>query len=418
MKIIQLLARVEGNGVTRYVIELNKGLKNLGHDVEIIYVKANDKSEMYAKKQNIDGIVEYDYSEETINHINSADLLIVNSIMSKKANPKYKEAWKDMLINKIHIKKIIMINDHKYAGFNAYYGPLYKESEMWLAFDHIVTFSKESEVSIMIRKYIGDEEFNKRFLHLINPYEYDDTHSHWTPFKDKKRRISYFGSQSLIKDPMRLLRGREHFYAHDYELEYHGIQRTINMASQPDLLYSWDENGNKGPSKACIWADDKKWRLANGIDPNDLMIDTPRQKNWIYIFGEYVRTDGLMMMSKNAFGCNFFNLKNPLCTGDILEYSIHEIIDMGTIPLLDYDTGKHTYIYENGVRTNKTILDEGAGIFIKKDLSNIEECLNQMDDIMSSEEKYNNFRIHCFNIYKECVKPIYIAGKLLKEIFN
>ena len=46
MKIIQLLPRIECSGVTCYVIELNKGLVKVGYDVDIIYVRANEKHEM------------------------------------------------------------------------------------------------------------------------------------------------------------------------------------------------------------------------------------------------------------------------------------------------------------------------------------------------------------------------------------
>lgn len=419
MKIIQLLARVEGAGVTRYTIELGNAMKELGHEVEVIYVKAHDKPEMVARKQNFENITEYDYSDETVKHINEADLVIINSIISKKADEKYKTAWYDMVQNKITTKKVIVLNDHKASGTASYYGTIYKNEDFWLSFDHICTFSPTGEVPMMIKRFMKDEnEFTKRYIHLLHPYKFDDTHNTWQNFSDKKRRVTYLGSQSLIKDPMRILRGREHFYRHDYELEYRGIMRTINMATQPDLIYSWDENGNKGPSKACIWADDKKWRLANNIALDDNMIDTKRQKNWIYIFGEFIREEGLYVVSKSAFGCNFFNLKNPINCGDNLEYSIFEMIDRGTIPLLDYDTANNVYLYVNGEKTNKTLYDLGLGVFLKMDLSNAEECMQQMDKLMNDENAYNEMRNKLFDYYKQHCDPLANTKKFIEDCMS
>ena len=41
--------------------------------------------------QSISNAVEYNYSDETVNHLNEADLVIINSIMEKKADEKYHE---------------------------------------------------------------------------------------------------------------------------------------------------------------------------------------------------------------------------------------------------------------------------------------------------------------------------------------
>ena len=37
MKIIQFLGELDEHGTGRYIIELNKALKMIGHDVEIVY---------------------------------------------------------------------------------------------------------------------------------------------------------------------------------------------------------------------------------------------------------------------------------------------------------------------------------------------------------------------------------------------
>lgn len=421
MKIVQLMARIEGSGVTRYVIELNKGLKLAGHDVEVIYVKAHEKAEMKNGTQDIPFAVEYDYSDETVKHLNEADLVIINSIMEKKADPKYHDLWMDLVMHKITTRKAIVCNDHNVLGFAAYYGPLLHNSEFWLAFDKIITFAPKAMVAQKICLACGEEEFNKRFVHLILPHVYsEDDKKNWVSFDQKLRRITYLGRHSGFKDPTRLLRGRDKFYEHDYELEMRGIKRTINVSTIPDLLYSFDEEGNRHPSTACIMASDKKWRVANGIALDDPMLDTPkREKGWCYVFDAYKRDEGLKIVAKSAFGCDFFNLKNDGCYGDDFEYSIFEIIQMGSIPLLDWDAGRACKMYdENTNCLNKSALELGLGIFIKKDLSNLDECLEQMDDLMNNPQKYDEMRNKIFDAFKKNCDAKSIAQKMVNECMN
>jgi len=421
MKIVQLMARIEGSGVTRYVIELNKGLKLAGHDVEIIYVKAHEKAQMKNGTQDIPEAVEYDYSDETVKHLNEADLVIINSIMEKKADPKYRDLWMDMLMNKITTRKVIVCNDHNPSGFAAYYGPLLHNSEFWLSFDKIITFAPKARVAEKIALACGQEEFDKRFVHLLLPHVYDDkVKEQWVPATEKLRRITYLGRHSGFKDPTRLLRGRDSFYAHDYELEMRGIKRTINVSTIPDLIYSFDENGNRIPSTACIMASDKKWRIANNISLDDPMIDTPeRKKGWCYVFDAYKRDEGLKIVAKSAFGCDFFNLKNDGCYGDDFEYSIFEMIEMGSIPLLDWNAGNACRMYdENTNCLNKTALEMGLGIFLKKDLSNIDECLEQMDELMNDPVKYDEMRNKIFDAFKKNCDARSIAQKMIDDCFK
>lgn len=421
MKIVQLMARIEGSGVTRYVIELNKGFKLAGYDVEIAYVKAHEKAEMKNGTQDIPEAVEYDYSEESIKHFNEADIVIVNSIMEKKADPKYHDLWMDLVMNKITTRKCIVCNDHNVLGFAAYYGPLLHNPEFWLAFDKIITFAPHAKVAEKICLACGsEEEFNKRFVHLLLPHVYDDkVKENWVPFEEKLRRITYLGRHSGFKDPTRLLRGRDGFYAHDYELEMRGIKRTINVSTIPDLLYSFDENGDRHPSTACIMASDKKWRQANGIALDDPMLETPkREKGWCYVFDAYKRDEGLKIVAKSAFGCDFFHLKDELCYGDDFEYSIFEMIEMGSIPLLDWDAGHACRMYDENMQPGKSAYELGLGIFLKEDLSNLDECLKQMDELMNDKAKYDELRNRIFDAFKINCDAKKIAEKLIKECFE
>jgi hypothetical protein len=353
--------------------------------------------------------------------IYEADLVIINSIMEKKADPKYHDLWMDLVMNKITTKKAIVCNDHNVLGFAAYYGPLLHNHDFWQSFDKIISFAPEAKVVEKIALACGSkEEFDKRFVQLIHPYEFsDDDKSKWIPAEQKYRRITYLGRHATFKDPDRLIRGRQKFYEHDYELEMRGIKRTINVSTIPDFIYSFDENGNRIPSTACIMASDKKWREANGIALNDSMIDTPRQKGWCYVFDAYKRDEGLKCVATSAFGCDFFHLKDDNCYGDNLEYVVFETIQMGSIPVLDWNAGNACYMYdENTKRLNSTMLELGMGIFIKKDLSNLDECLAQMDELMNDPKKYDEMRNKIYDAFVAHCNPKSIANKMLNDIFN
>lgn len=418
MKIIQLLARIEGSGVTRYIIELNKGLKQNGHDVDVVYLKSDDKDNPKNGMQNIDNLICKGYEQEDIDYYNSADLVIVNSLMARTVDEKIREKWLDLVMNKITTRKTIIVIDHKVMGFISYYGALLKNKEFWLSFDKIATFAPKAKVASKISETIGSDEFKKRYVHLVLPYEFNDNKDGWVPAEEKLRRVTYLGRHAGFKDPERLLRCRDAFYAHNYELEMRGIKRTIGTTGIPDLIYSKDANENQIPSVACIFPD-KKWKMANNIDIDDQMIDTPRQPGWCYVFDGYKREDGMKIIAKSAFGCDFFHLDDYLCYGDSLEFAIFEIIDMGTIPLIDYLSAVSCFVYDkDGKNSGNTIFDKHLGIFLKKDGTNVEECLNKMDWLLENPKEYDKLRNEIFEAFKTHCDNKNIAKQFLEEVFT
>jgi hypothetical protein len=171
-------------------------------------------------------------------------------------------------------------------------------------------------------------------------------------------------------------------------------------------------------SKEELLARTNKGRKNNGIALDDNMVNTVRDKNVIYLFDAYKRNEGLDIVSKSAFGCDFYNLDNG-CYGDDLEYTIFEMIEHGTIVLLDYDAGDKIHLYDiNGNRNDKSMLNNQLGIFLKKDCSNIEDCLNIMDKLTSQPTLYNNMRLKIYNAYKDHCNPQMVVNKFMNDIFK
>ena len=111
-------------------------------------------------------------------------------------------------------------------------------------------------------------------------------------------------------------------------------------------------------------------------------------------------------------------MKDDNCYGDDMEYAVFEMIQMGTIPMLDWNAGNACHMYdENTVRTNESMLELGVGIFLKKDLSNIDECIAQMNELMDDPVKYDEMRNKIYDAFVANCNPKSITNKLIEDIF-
>jgi hypothetical protein len=96
------------------------------------------------------------------------------------------------------------------------------------------------------------------------------------------------------------------------------------------------------------------------------------------LFDQYKREDGMAALAKSAFGVDFYHLKTAPAYGDTLEYCLYEIMDTGTIPVMDSFTGESCKVLSNGYASDKTFKDLNAGVFLNKDCSNIDEFVAQV----------------------------------------
>ena len=146
------------------------------------------------------------------------------------------------------------------------------------------------------------------------------------------------------------------------------------------------------------------WKKEHGLDKDDLLIDYPHEK--MFIFGEYKREDGMLAISKSAFGGEFYNLKKPEDYGDNLEYAMHEIIEYGTIPIFDTHAMKSIHAYENGIRTNMSLYDLNISINLNRDLSNLEEVIDKVEYLYNNPDEYEKMRIRAYDVLKKHTDPI------------
>lgn len=413
MKVIQFLGSIDGYGITRYIIELNAALKMIGHDVEVVYF--NNDMKATNSIQNIPDLQCMDYGPELYAKLNASDIVLVHTLINKKASDENKSNFYKTIMDLTEPITAIFCNDHNsVAGYITYVNEQAGGLDFVKSVDKFITFSPLNPNMQKIRKEYP--EILQKYVHLQHPYRF--TESINVDFEKKYRRISYIGRFSMLKDPMLLMRNREKFVANNYQLEMRGLDRSPAVAFTPGLVYEFHEDGTRTPALHT-----KEYISTKNIErdfpgqPTNLVHMTDRDITKVYLFGRYKRDEGLEAVSYSLFGCNFNHNKVPMKLGNNIEYSIAEIVDAGTIPLLNYTTMETCKLYdENGKLTGESAIDYDCGICFQKDGSNIDEAIEKLNKLASDKEAYDTYRKNCLEFYKKLYDPKTVATRLIKDL--
>jgi len=424
MKIVQICGLIEGAGITRFMIETNYAFKAAGHDVEIYYCQHEDEAKNAKPKwQDVPGVIKYDYSPEMLAHINEADVVCINQLMPAKSDAKYKEPFMRLITEQINKpKKVFFINGHNTIGYKFYGVELLRNKDFLNSFDRIATFNPNTALYSIIKETLGEEEAMKKYIYMHLPYKFQDEYiNNWVPVKDKAKRVTYIGRWAGFKNPQQVQEFHK-IARNDFEFEMRGIVPMIGTAAVPDLFYEMKkEKGLSlkeriiGPSKFTEIINGK-WLKEHGLPKDDLCLDYPHGDK-MFIFGAYMREDGLKAMAKASFGAEFHILKDGRFYGDNTEYAQIEIIEQGTLPLYDYFTGANIHMYENGVSTGKSMVDLEMGVYLKKDRSNAQEVIDKMNYLYNNPEKYDEMRHNCLDIMRKHTDPVATANKFIEDLY-
>jgi len=424
MKIVQICGLIEGAGITRFMIETNYAFKAAGNDVEIYYCQHEDEAKNVKPKwQDVPGVIKYDYSPEMLAHINEADVVCINQLMPAKSDPKYKEPFMRLITEQINKpKKVFFINGHNTIGYKFYGVELLRNKDFLSSFDRIATFNPNTALYSIIKETLGEEEAMKKYIYMHLPYKFQDEYiNNWVPVKEKAKRVTYIGRWAGFKNPQQVQEFHK-LARNDFEFEMRGIVPMIGTAAVPDLFYEMrKEKGLSlkeriiGPSKFTEVINGK-WLKEHGLPKNDLCLDYPHGDK-MFIFGAYIREDGLKAMAKASFGAEFHILKDGRFYGDNTEYAQIEIIEQGTLPLYDYFTGDNIHMYENGVSTGKSMVDLEMGVYLKKDRSNAQEVIEKMNYLYNNPDKYDEMRHNCLDIMRKHTDPVATANKFLEDLY-
>jgi len=430
MKIIQITGSIVATGVTVYINEMKAALIKAGNDVETYFCKANDEEERNADYLS-NGIKKFNYTQEELDYINSADYVFIHSLMLKRNKKEYVDMFNELITKKITTKKVLFLNAHYKIHYAAFGIELFSDKKFLNSFDYICTFSPNTNISEIMKETIGKTAFKEKFISLHLPMRFDNSYKDkWLSFDDKKKRVTYIGRFASFKKPQKTLDLCKYDTNHLFEYEMRGIEKMIGVAAVPDLFYTIDtskkysslKDAIQGPSKYTVTID-KKWRKENNISENDLLINYPRD-NKMFIFGSYKREDGMEAMRNSMFGIECFCPKNTnaiydmpnILPGNMIEYAMMEIILCGTIPIFDMATGKGAYVTDINTKTEKSLCDANAGLFLEDDNSNMEEVFEKMKEISSNKKLYNEMIENNWEYYKSVTDPDSIIEDFIKQL--
>ena len=418
-KVIQVMTHFYPCGQTKYAMEVQRGLRENGVDAKFYVFESNQTWVSGNLELDKDLIVEYvDFTQEVFDEMNTADAIFFHDMPLAKMTEEYRNAWVDMVQNKITTKKVQFINAHKWGLNSRANGDFVRKPDFLNLMDKIVTFATDNDFSLYYKERTKSDTYDSKFVHLLLPYHVDETKAAWKPLDKKYRRVTYMGRCVQLKDPCRLIEMCPELAKHGYQCDMRGIVRTIAVIGFKDLIYNY---GTTDPSDKTFFLT-KKYRDDKGISKDDDCVHLDREfKDKVYVFGEYKNSEGKEMLSWSAFGCDFFDVTSKKLgaahnCGDNGEYAMVEMFDVGTIPLIDYDFAANCKLYENGEWTGETWLSANLGIPVKDDLSNMSEAIERLNFLMDNPNEYEKYREYCFDLVKRCHDPKDIVAKMLADI--
>jgi glycosyltransferase involved in cell wall biosynthesis len=401
MKIALILGRgVEGAGVTRYMIEICNFLKKIDieHDVFVVDDKKwgrGNSQDMPSYKsiteKNISGFSD---------HFNSKfDYVFINSVPSIKHSQWAIDGFLEMVKN-VKVKKIIFQNDHKIASIHRNANFL----ELCSQCDGIVSHSITSPFYKKLVDEFGSD-VRKKFIQLQVGFDFSQLQKYRK--QDHMKKITYLGRYATFKQPDRLFGFLPYAKQNNILLEMKGVERSLGA-----LNIFYEDIDNKIP-KANIIEVNKAF-FETGMSA----FNTDRSYEHIYIFGPYDYVDGMETLSSSLVGADFYHLDAD-AYGDNFEYAQCEIIGVGTIPMFDYHWASHCYIYENGKKTDKKFIElDTYGLFVKKDLSNVKEIVEKINEIDASKDLKKKYLDCSFEITKNHCDSQFIFQNLLDDILK
>ena len=398
MKIALILGRgVEGAGVTRYMIEICNFLKSKGIEHKVYVV--DDKKWGRGKSQGMPeyemiGPKEIDTFYDTLNKF---DYVFLNSVPSIKHSQWAIDGFLKM-VKGITTRKLVFQNDHKIASIhrNANF------FELCNICDGIVSHSITSPFFNKLVTLFGSQ-IRSKFIQLHVGFDFSQLASYRKT--EHLKKITYLGRYATFKQPDRLFGFLPYAVNNNLLLEMKGVERSLGA-----LNIFYDDIENKIAKHDIIECNKK------AIEAGLVVDNAKRDLSKVYIYGPYDYVDGMETLSNSLVGADFYHL-NADAYGDNFEYAQCEIVAVGTVPMFDYHWAENCWVYKDGKKTDKHFVDlDEYGLFVKKDLSNIEEIVEKINDIYSNPALHKRYLDCSFEVTQNHCDSNWIFQNLLDDM--
>lgn len=399
MKIAIIVGRsFEGAGVTRYIIELSSFLTNKG--IEHTIYDLDDKK---WGRRNMQNLPPYELiTQENIGTfhetLNKFDYVFLNSVPSKKGHSQWAQDGFLKMVENIKTKKIIFQNDHKIQSIhrNANF------FELCNICDGICSHSITSPFFKKLVELFGSDIRNK-FIQLHVGFNFEQLAKYRK--NEHFKKITYLGRFATFKQPERLYGFLPYAEQNNLLLEMKGVERSLGA-----LNIFYDDIGKKIPNHRMVEAHRKN--IENGLE----IEESKRDLSKVYIFGPYDYVDGMETLSSSLVGADFYHLAAD-AYGDNFEYAQCEIIGVGTIPMFDYHWAENCWVYKDGKKTNERFVDlDTYGLFVKKDLSNVEEIVEKINEIHANPALKRKYLECSYEVTQNHCDSKWIFQKLIDDV--
>lgn len=425
MKVIMLMGRgTEGTGNTRITIELERYIRNAGHDVKTI--TSVDKAWGRHLSQ-VNDFIPFKFATGAYSDGNDYDLCIITSVPPKvKKSAKIKadtnllkqfeetqnliyDGFTDTLYNlKNNGTRIVYLQvDHKIHSISRNYYALEEYMRDFFAvLDRIVVHKLEND---FCKKFI---EKKVKPLGCINfdiveqlaiSCDYDEVAKIITPH-EKIDKSCYFIGRSATWKGWTDFRELHENYLKDkgYVGVIEGIELSINAK---DNLYL--KEGNKytdpRPDNIC--------RIGKAIDEKESVeylvdnVDEFRYRS-VFVYGPFTRNEALNRVAKAKFGIFFSFLGEQY--GGPLENTFLEIVAAGTVPVIKKELWKAADFNDDKF-TNYSPRDVGIVVY---DAEHPEKCVNLLEKLNSDDTLYNEYLANAQRFCRKQFDRKLIMGRL------
>lgn len=408
MNVIMFMGRgTEGTGNTRITIELERYIRNAGHNVKTI--TSVDKAWGRHLSQ-VNDFIPFKFATGAYNDGENYDLCIITSVP-----PKVKKSAK-IKADEILLKKFEDTQGAIYRGFNDTLKQLKENGTkiVYLQVDHkIHSISRnfyaldeymKDFFSLLDRIVVHklENDFCKKFIdrkvrplgcvnfdiqeQLAISCDYDEVAKLIKPH-NKIDKLCYFIGRSATWKGWTEFRELHENYLKDngYITVIEGIELSINAK---DNLYLKEGSTYTEPRP------DNICRIGNYLEEKDTveyLVDNPEEFRYrpSFIYGPFTRNEALNRVAKAKFGIFFSFLGEQY--GGPLENTFLEIVATGTVPVIKKELWQSADFNEDRF-TNYSPKEIGMIIF---DSEHPEKCVQLMNKLNADENLYNEYVSKC-----------------------
>lgn len=332
---------VEGCGVTRYVVEEQAWYRSQGHKCDVFAGVDKLWPRRTAQPLELKAEIDSTTCDKIGRFINdNYDIVYFQSWPSKNHSALYGERFFDLIQALKKPLRIAHQNDHKIHSINRNY----KLFEYLALMDATFTFTTTCKYAQLVKEKLPDLPI----LTVGNGFNFDEYRKMWIPFVEKKRNITYFGRFATFKDPQRLVDNFDKFHKAKFQVEMRGIERSLGS-----LKLFYEDPAVRDKQRDCIFEVHPK----NGIVPKHTK---PIPRNKLLIYGPYTRMgeDGLPRLAESMFGADFYHLDAEYYGENMMEYSMAEIIAVGTVGVFDSHWMQHCAPHLHAISCDRSNIDE------------------------------------------------------------